>query len=111
MYGRVVNRGSRGPSRGRGAANRPRPTGVNARAVTPPADRKKSRRVIIAPPQVSPEGWVEPEAERERWLVEFALDHVLRTAVVEAEHLVVQVQAVHDQRDARRHSQRRLRVD
>src|SRR5258708_4623795 len=45
----MVKSGSRGPSCDAGAAKRPSPIGLSASAVTPPADRRKSRRVIMRP--------------------------------------------------------------
>ncbi len=42
-------------------------------------------------------GWSPAQAGGERRLVVLALDHVLRTALVEAEHLVIEVEAGHHQ--------------
>ncbi len=47
MYGSTVNSGSRGPSGGAGAAKRPSPIGLRANTVSPPADRRKSRRLSM----------------------------------------------------------------
>ena len=51
------------------------------------------------------------EARSDGGLVEFALDHVLRAAVIEAEDLVVDVETIHDKRQAVVEAHATLRIE
>ena len=44
--------------------------------------------------------WRPAETGRDGRLVEFPLEHVLRAAVVKTEHLIVDVQTVHDESES-----------